>query len=145
MAQWVTTTVADEWVTTCSETLPRSDAVEGAEAARADDDGVEAALDGDPLDRPGRIAERLQQVDLEPVLREHALRLVELAGVGLAAVPGLGRLAVGADRDDGDDAEGGAERQGQLRRRLEGVACRLSPVVREKDPFHRLTPARESA
>jgi hypothetical protein len=119
--------------------------IEGAETARADDDGVEAALGGDPLDRAGRVAQRFEQVHLESVLRERPLRVVELSGVRLAAVPRLRRLPVGPDRDHGNDAQRCAEREGQLSRRLKGPARRLTPVVREKDSLHCLTPARESA
>ena len=80
VSQWVTTTVAEVWVTTCSEMLSRTSRSTASKAPRADDDRVEAALDGDPLDRPGRVAERLEQVHLEPVIGQQALRLAGARG-----------------------------------------------------------------
>jgi len=110
-------------------------AIDGVEAPRPDHDRVEARprLRSARWSGPGRRAARAGRPS-SPTIGQEALGLPEFAGVRLAAVPRLGRRRpVAAERDHGDDAEGRAERDRELRRRLEGAARDLATVVREKD------------
>ena len=94
-AQRAMTTVAVEWVATCSETLPWRKHDAGAEAARTDDEVVATRL-GDVLDRRGGIAGSFDDDQLDAVLLEDPLRLGQLGTMG-DHVHRQGRSARGRD------------------------------------------------
>ena len=72
---------------------------QSAEAARPDDHGVEATVTSDPLDRSGRVADRLEQLRLDALEGEERSRFLELLVVDGIVVPGV-------DRGDGRDGTG---------------------------------------
>jgi hypothetical protein len=86
----------------------------GTQAPRTDDDRVEAAFLGNPLDRRRRIASRLKELCGDSMLGEDSFRLLKLLRVDHLIVPWVDGRSTRMDGNDADDADWGLELLGEL-------------------------------
>ena len=127
------TTVAPEWVATCSDTLP----CRKRETARPDHDRVKAAALGEHLDLFRRVTEGLRELGADAMLSEDLHRFPQLLGVDGGVVPRIDRHTTGMDGNNARDRHVCAGQASQLDRRFEGTTGGFASVVSNQDALHR--------
>src|SRR3990172_4067890 len=115
---------------------PLEHAAHQVQAAGPNDNGIEPAVLGHPLDRDRRISGRLDELGLNPLLAQHPPRLDQLLGVHARVVPGLDGKASRANRDDTHDGDGRAREAGQFGGGIQRALGGLTAIVGNKDLLH---------